>query len=256
VRGYIAAFLQWQLRGRIEAAFFFDSRNTPRTQPAAVQTIKSWEVVGTSFLDRFATPPITVTDSLRVVTELPAGGFIPMSERSLRFVFSYPPAAITCVTPFVQQDTDGGQLGWLAAAAYVIDLGSVDATGFRVLTARIAQAFAGPLPADPRNPLNTPKNVRFWLSDSAGKHAAILASSFGQVIAYPYVRNDVPVATRSPFTSAFAAQNTKSAFATVRVPLWAFEAAEPSLDLTDLASLRIEFLATGLVILDDIGFSA
>lgn len=255
VRAYVAAFLQWQLRNRIEAAFFFDSRNTPRTLPAIVQTVKSWEPAGTVFLDRFATPPIAVTDLGRSVTALPVGAFAPMNEQSLRFIFSYPPAALACDTPFVQQHTDGAQLGWLAGAAYVVDLGGVDASGFRVITARLAQAFAGPLPADPRNPPGTEKGVRFWLTDSVGKSAAILAGNFNQTVSFPYVRNDTPIAGRSPFTAAFAAANTKSAFASLRVPLWAFKVAEPSLDLTDLASLRLEFLNTGLVILDDIGFS-
>jgi fermentation-respiration switch protein FrsA (DUF1100 family) len=256
VMGYVAAFLQWQLRNRIEAAFFFDNQNTPRTLPAAVQTVKSWEPAGTSFLDRFANPPIATTDLMQSVTALPAGAFVPMNEQSFRFVFSFPPAAIFTDTPFVQQDTDGAQLGWLANAAYVIDLGGVDATAFRVLTARVAQAFVGPLPADPRNPVNTAKNVRFWLTDSDGKSASVVARGFNQIVPYPYVRNDIPIAGRSPFTSPFAAANTKSAFATLRIPLWAFTVAEPSLDLTDLASFRIEFLDTGLAILDDIGFSA
>jgi dienelactone hydrolase len=256
VRGYVAAFLQWQMRNRVEAAFFFDTRNRPRSLPASVTTVKSWEPAGTSFLDRFANPPIAITDSMRSVTAIPAGAFVPMSEQSLRYSFSFPPSSLTCATPFVQQDTEGAQLGWLAGAAYIINLSGLNVSTFRVVTVRVGQAFAGPMPADPRNPLNTTKRIRFWLVDSAGKSASVMAGSFFQTVPYPYVRNDIPIPSRSPFTAAFAVANTKAAFTTLRIPLWAFNVAEPSLDLTNLASFRLEFLDTGLVILDDIGFCA
>jgi hypothetical protein len=256
-RAFVAAFLQWHLRGRTEMAWHFD----PQVMPLALKlvwpqlvTVKSLELAPTMIVDRFLTPPIAATDTGLVTRAAPLGTLVPFVEQSFRFTDS---PVVAYDTPHVQQNTSGGYVGWSTpGSAYVVDLADKDVSLFRVLTFRIAQALlSGTPPADPRNPLNTAKNFRVGLTDTSGRLAAVDLAGFLQALPYPYVRNDEPVPGHVGPTPSAAEFGTKSAFTSVRLPLWAFKAAAPKLDLTHLANLRLMLDGTGLVVIDNIEFS-
>jgi hypothetical protein len=254
---FVAAFLQWHLRGRTEMALQFDPQVNPRglalSWPALV-TVKSLELAPTMIIDRFLTPPIAVTDTGLVTRAAPPGTLAPFAEQSFQFT-DWP--AVAYNTPHVQQNTSGAYVGWSSpGAAYVVDLADRDVSAFRVLTFRIAQALSpGSPPADSRNPPNMAKNLRVGLIDMNGRSAALDLAGFDQALPYPYIRNDEPAPGHGGPTAAAAEFGTKSAFTSVRLPLRAFKTASPKLDLTHLANLRLLLDGTGLVVIDNIEFS-
>ena len=73
-------------------------------------------------------------------------------------------------TPFFQQETAAGYVGWAPNAVYLIGLGALDVSSYRSISFRVAQALspAVPLPYKPKNPLGTVKNLRVGLKDTRG----------------------------------------------------------------------------------------
>ena len=139
----------------------------------------------------------------------------------------------------------------------VVQLGDLNVSARRVLTFRAAQALSlvSP-PADARNPAGTFKNFRVMLRDNASRSATVSIAGFGQALSYPYVRNDEPAPLVGGITKPTAELSTKSGFLSVRVPMWAFHKVAPKLDLTHLTEFRLLLDGTGLMVVDDIAFSA
>ena len=261
-RAFVSSFLDWSLRGRREQSRFLDHGLMPRSLILAapyLRCVKSLASENFFSIDSFSSPPITTTDGGLAVTTLGAP-VSPFVEQGFRFSASitsvggiYQLTVTPMVTPYFQQDTTAGYVGWTAAAVYVIALGALDVSSYRSISFRAAQALspAIPLPYEPRNPLGTVKNLRVGLKDTHGNFAGLELAQFAQELPYPWRRDDDP-APGSIWSHDSAVAATASAFATAHLPLWAFVRKEPQLDLTSLSQAMLFLDGTGLIGLDDI----
>jgi dienelactone hydrolase len=142
---------------------------------------------------------------------------------------------------FFWNDTFGQLLAWDAAGAtYTQPLGTQDVASFSVLSFRVTQRYKSP-----RNPLPPSPSPEFSvaLADSASRTATVRVGGIS-AIPVPYVRVDDE-------------SLTKSALATIRIPLSAFTDVNASLDLHSLQTVIFQFVQTaqGEVAIDDLEFS-
>ena len=263
-RAFVSSFMDWSLRGRREQSRLLDHGLMPHSLVALapfLHCVKSLASDNFFPIDSFIVPPITTTDTGLTVTTLgaPVSPFVEQEFRFSKLRIEDPNTGLLTltvtpmVTPFFQQDTSAGYVGWTQPAVYLIGLGALDASPYRSISIRVAQALspAVPFPYEPRNPLGTAKNLRVGLKDARGNFAAIELSQFAQEFPYPWRRDDFP-GPASPYSHESAIAATTSAFASAHLPLWAFVRKEPQLDLTSLSQLMLFLDGTGLIGLDDI----
>ena len=251
-RAYVSSFLQWAVLGRVEQVHFLNHGLTPWSLAVlhpTLECVKSFE--SANFRPVSGVPVISPP-----ATPLAA-------KKSLRWTETPAPWVVydTC---FFQQETDGDLFEWSGSAAYISGSGgvSIDASPFRFVSFRAAQALVGcsalpatVSPAYSSNPAGVRKRFRVGLKDVDGTFADIDIVNLGQTLPYPYVRDDRPVPLQSPFSQGYAVHATKSAFATVHLPLWAFKLKQPNLKLEAIEQVQLLLDGTGMLAINDIEFS-
>jgi hypothetical protein len=135
-------------------------------------------------------------------------------------------------------DSRGVQLAWGTADSYVSDVDTRDFSGFLMLSLRIGQQFS---PSASLNPSSLPQDVLVKLK-TAGGDAIVRVGSI----------TDLPFPDQRPDSL------TKAPLKTVRVPLIAFSAINPSVRLNQITGVELGFPLTpfGAISVDDIEFSA
>jgi hypothetical protein len=139
--------------------------------------------------------------------------------------------------PNSPHSTAGVRLSWKRPpATYRSEAGGIARVADDALALRLAQFFED----DSLNPIAVPADLFVEVSDGGGDQALVRLGAVAQV---PY-----PDATGVVL----------SMMRTVRLPLDAFQAANPLLDLTDIRSVTLRFAArpTGHILGDDFEFSA
>jgi hypothetical protein len=139
-------------------------------------------------------------------------------------------------------DTGGLRLTWNSSGdqlVFAIPAGQRDVTAFQFLSVRI-----GKVVGSASNPVGD-QNLRIALRDGAGNERQIRASAFGRILE-PAVANQL--------------SNTKSAMASIRIPLTAYTvvcAGAVQVDLADVTEVKIVFseIATGDVAIDELEFT-
>jgi dienelactone hydrolase len=254
---FSTAFFRTLFFSRIEDMHYMTGEQTPPAL-AGITVVQSYADGNFRGLDSFpvATPMLAVNDMGGAVAADPSGSLSPFEADSLGFTF---PPAFAMDTPYFQQDdsTAAGYFGWIAsAAAYKSDLPNLDISAYRFLSFRVAQALTGAPPADVRNPPGLEKKFHVTLTDADLRTATVPAGSF-VTIPYPFVRSDVPVPT-SGIAGYATDQFSKSAFTSVRIPMWAFLSAQPEMDFTRIRSVRFVFDddPAGLIAIDDVEVSS
>lgn len=139
-------------------------------------------------------------------------------------------------------DTGGLRLTWNSSGdqlVFSVPAGQRDVSAFKFLSLRI-----GKVVGSPSNPAGD-QNLRVALRDGSGNERLIRASAFGRILE-PAVANQV--------------SNTKSAMATLRIPLTAYTvvcAGAVQVDLTDVTEVKLvcSEISTGDVAIDEFEFT-
>jgi hypothetical protein len=241
VRGYLNAFLRWQLLGQSAYRGYFDGGDVP----TAVQ------VAGIETFPQFADQPRRVVDNFEqggwnVNTRggsVVASGAIaaiveddlwqleqssPHDSRGLRIEWSTPGTAY---------------VGWAIPDAVVANVGPArDVSNYDVLALRVAQDYQHAW-----NPVGQDQDFHVRLFTGNGWSNLVRVSAHGRV---PYPTTFVT----HPFPYA-AGDFTKSALQTIRIPLDAFTGA----DLSDVRNVYFYFTVAGhtqgAVLVDSLEFS-
>lgn len=229
-KGYVTAFMQTHLQGRLEQVEYF-SANLKPSLVAGLHIHTSHQPPATLMLDSFDHLPYNpAVNSLGGVVTGTA--LTSLSENALRTLDSHSPHV-----------DSGGDVAWQqATGVYLsqIPAGSKDVSAYRVLSFRVTQKYGSP-----QNPPNQAQDLFVRLTDTKGKSRAIRAGVFTD-IPYPYVRGHTDL--------------IKSALKTVALPLDSFTIANlgaEDVDLTNLKSVAFEFDADapGEIEIDDIEFT-
>lgn len=138
-------------------------------------------------------------------------------------------------------DTGGLRLIWNSTGdqlVFTVPPGQRDVSGFGFLSVRISKVVGG------GNPVGD-QNLRIALRDGASNERQIRASAFGRILE-PAVANQ--------------ASNTKSAMASIRIPLNAYTvvcAGAVQIELTDVVEVKLIFseLAMGDIAVDELEFT-
>ena len=228
-KGYVTAFFQSHLQGRVEQLEYF-SANLKPSLTSGVRVYTSYQTAGSRVLDSFTQHNAAVNTLGGTVTATALPTF---AEDQLRTLDTHSPH-VSAGGNVAWQSTSGIYLSTVPATAK-------DVSGFATLSFRVGQKYLSP-----RNPAAAPQDFHVRLTDTHGKSRAIRVSAFVE-IPYPYVRG--------------YDQLVKSAMNSVRIPLASYTIANlgaQDVDLTSIASVSFEFDAqsTGEVDINDIEFGA
>lgn len=190
-------------------------------------------------VDNFEQTPLNAaTNTLGGSVTFP--GFGTASEQLLNYGASDYTGTFTKDTKFFH-DTLGMRLNWSTAQTYTTNLpaGQRNVSGFSHLTFRAAKRAASK--RDAQTDLTLLVNIR----DGAGRSAtADLANTAYGRLPHPYRRSG----------GWCTACNDQALLNSVRIPLSAFLASNPQIDLTDIASVVVKTQDSGQVGIDDIEF--
>jgi hypothetical protein len=138
-------------------------------------------------------------------------------------------------------DTGGLRLVWNSAGdqlTFAVPPGQRNVSTFENLSVRLGKVVGGGNPAGDQN-------LRIALRDGTGNERQIRASAFGRILE-PAVANQL--------------SNTKSAMASIRIPLSAYTvvcAGAPQVDLADIVEVKLVFseIASGDIAVDELEFT-
>lgn len=273
-KGYAAAFFERHFLGRLGFDTFFKNYD----ELASVSTVDLHQQVQDptrQAVDDYEQPAPDLSRPLleqladrassntlgQPVSE--TGLVIPAASLAGAFTSALTEANLTrTFLQFFVHDSAGAMVAWDSSGdLYETTLDGLDASSFVALAFRVTQRLGSS-----RNPSGAAQDFTVELADTGGQTASVLVSSVTD-IPFPFERHDhlavhgppPPSPPPPPFVDALpdSLALSKSALKTIRLPLDSFTAANASLNLSSLETLKFIFDQTGSgeIALDDIEFT-